>query len=63
MNVLIRQFKENGFVPETTVRTQRSSDFLNMKNGSFLAFQQMGDHMKKFCKPETLEMVESEYFV
>ena len=62
MKVLIKQFKENGLVPETTVRTQRLADFLNMKNRSFLVFQQKRGPNKKFWKPEILEVAESDIF-
>ena len=40
MRDLIKHFKESGYVPETTVCTQHSADFINMKNRSFFAFQQ-----------------------
>ena len=39
-----------------------AADFLNLKKGSFLAFQQRGDPMKIFWKASILEMAESDIF-
>ena len=62
MNILIKQFKENGLDQEIKVRKQRSHRFPKQENCSFLAFQQKGDQMKNFWKPEILERVESNIF-
>ena len=53
-------FKENGLVLETAVRTQRSRRVPKHENSLIFGILAKGDHMKKFCKPEILEIAESD---
>ena len=46
MKILIKQFQENGFVPETTVRTQRSRNITKDEKSLIFGISAKVDHMK-----------------
>ena len=62
MNVLIKQFKEKGLAPQTTVSTQPSRRFPKHEKSLIFGILAKKDHMKIFWKPEYLEMAESDIF-
>ena len=60
MKVLIKQFKEIDLIPETTVRTQGSRRFPKHEKSLIFGILAKEDQMKKFWKPEILELADSD---
>ena len=62
MKVLIKHFKESGLLPETMLRTQRSSPFPKSEKWLIFGILAKGEPMKIFWKASILQMAESDIY-